>query len=56
MSEPYFIPDKKMFSICCGFISLTEIVDNTAICSSCKEHAYFESEDDYYEDDYYEDD
>jgi len=46
MSEPYWYPDREMLSDCCGALSATEIVNNTAICSGCREWAEFYSEED----------
>ncbi len=42
MGQPYWTPDKDMFSSCCGALSAGEIIDGDAICSACGEHADFE--------------
>lgn len=39
MSEPWFIPDTKQVSNCCGAPFVTEVIDGDGICSKCKEHA-----------------
>ena len=44
MSEPYYYPDMERLSDCCTAPSAWEIVDGLGICSKCKEHATFLTE------------
>ena len=49
MGHPYYYPDQRLTSSCCGATPWGHVDDDDrcGICSDCKEHATFKTDEEY---------